>query len=111
MCTTDSDGHSGAVHQRRYFFGRGSVAAFFRHQRQAAAPLFFFFSKKRQHFSTVFFSKISAAAATADKLLPRLFQFTLSRYRLESLLSACFHSVFVTSLFQFNRAYKTFVTF
>ena len=26
---------SGAVHQRRYFFGSGSAATFFRHQRQA----------------------------------------------------------------------------
>ena len=43
-CTiSDSDGHSGAVHLLRYFFGSGSgsAAAFFRHQRQAVAPLFF----------------------------------------------------------------------
>ena len=33
------------------------------------------------------------------------------RYRLESLLSACFHFALVISLFQFTRTYKTFVTF
>ena len=59
MELTNGDGHSGAVHQRRYkrryFFGNGSgsAAAFFRHQRKAAAPLFFK-SKKRQRFSAFF---------------------------------------------------------
>ena len=66
------DGHSGAVHQRRCFFGSGSATAFFRHQRQAAATLFFL-TEKAAALQRCFLSKFSAAVATPNKLLPRLF--------------------------------------
>ena len=65
-----SDGH-----ERRYFFGSGSAAAFFRHQRQAAA------------LQRPILSKYSAAAATANKLLLKLFQFTFSHVTVWSLYS------------------------
>ena len=80
-----SDGHSGAIHQRRYFFGSGSAAAFFPLQRQAAAPLFL--AEKAAALQCPILSKYSAAAATADKLLPRLFRFTFSHVTLWSLYS------------------------
>ena len=90
-----SDGHSGAVHQRRYFFGSGSAAAFFRHQRQAAGPLFFTAAPQRS-----ILSKYSAAAATANKLLSRLFSIHIfTRYRLESFLSAFFTLLFLPRYF------------
>ena len=45
----------------------------------------FFQLKKWQRFSAVFLSKFSAAAATVNKLLPRLFSiYIFTRYRLES---------------------------
>ena len=72
-----SDGHIGAVHQWRYFFGSGSAAAFFlTMQRQAAAPLFL--AEKAAALQRPILSKYSAAAATANKLLPKLFRFTFS---------------------------------
>ena len=64
----------------------------------AAAPLLFFvtsdkqqrhcfFSQKSGSASALFLSKFSAAAATANKLLPRLFQFTFSHASVWSLHS------------------------
>ena len=66
-------------YKRRYFFGSGSgsVSAFFRHQRQAAAPLFFL-TEEAAALQRCFLSEYSAAAATPNKLLPRLFWFTFS---------------------------------
>ena len=101
MCIR-SDGHSAAVHQRRYY----SVATF----SVAAAPLLFFVtSEKRQRrfflaekaaaLQRCFLSKFSAA--TANKLLPRLFQLTFSHVlfgvytlRLFS-LCPCYHVISV----------------
>ena len=81
----------------------------------AARMLFFVTSDKRQRrcflaekaaaLQRCFLSKFSAAAATANKLPPRLSIHIFTRYSLESLLSACFHSALVTSLFQFSRTH------
>ena len=87
QATTISDGHSGAVH--RYFFDSGisSAAAFFRHQRKAAA------------LQRCFLRKFSAAAATANKLLPRLFRFKFLSATVWSLhffsLCSCYQINFV----------------
>ena len=85
MLDMTSDGHSGAVHQRRYFFSSGSAAAFFRHQRQVTSDNFFLV-KKTAALQRCFLRKFSAAAATANKLLPRLFSiYIFTRYRSEFL--------------------------
>ena len=60
-------------YQRRSFFGSGSAAVFLA---EKVAPL--------QH---CFLSKFFAAAATANELLPRLFQFTFSHVTVWSLYS------------------------
>ena len=69
----NSDGHSGAVHQRRYFFSAGSdsAAAFFVTSEKGQRRCFF--RQKSGSAQRCFLSKFSAAAATANKLLPRLF--------------------------------------
>ena len=78
----------------------------------AAAPLLFFVTSDKRKRRCFLAEKAAAiqrcflrkfSAATANKLLPRLFQFHFYMLRLKSLLSACFHSALVTSLFQVNR--------
>ena len=91
--------------------------------RVAAAPLLFFVTSDKQQrrcflaekaaaLQRCLLSKFSAAAATANKLLPRLFQFTFSHVTVWSLYSPLVITLLLlTSLFQFSRTYKTFVTF
>ena len=64
----------------------GSATAFFHHQQQAAVPLFFLAGKAAalQHH---ILSKYSAAVATANKFLPRLFRFAFLRVTVWNLYS------------------------
>ena len=85
-----SDGHSGAVHQRALpaalFFGSGSAAAFFLSPATSGSAAVFL-AEKAAAPQRCFLSKFSPAAATANKLLPKLFQFTFSLVTVWSLYS------------------------
>ena len=83
-----SDGHSGAVHQQRYFFGSGIAAATLLFSSPATSgSAAVFLVEKAAALQRCFLSKFSAATATANKLLPRLFQFTFSHVTVWSLYS------------------------